>query len=51
VVTWGRKVGKDVLKNVAVSAGTSDKDFKMVSEVLKQLPDIKIICLDVANGY
>ena len=24
---WGKKVGKDVLKNVAVSAGTSDRDF------------------------
>jgi len=24
IVAWGQKVGKDVLKNVAVSAGTSD---------------------------
>ena len=51
VITWGKKVGKPVLNNVAVSAGTSDKDLKVVRDILAELTDIPFICLDVANGY
>ena len=38
-------------KNVAVAAGTSDRDFQKTKEILDEVPDLKFICLDVANGY
>ncbi|XP_066245954.1 GMP reductase 1-like [Euwallacea similis] len=41
----------DVLKNVAASSGTGDADFNRLSEILKAVPLITFICLDVANGY
>lgn len=40
-----------MLTNIAVAAGTSDREFKQVKEVLSELTDINIVCLDVANGY
>ena len=51
VVAWAKKVDKSVLSNVAVTAGVSDRDFNKVKEILEEVPDIKFICLDVANGY
>ena len=42
---------KEVLQNVAVSSGSSEADFVKLKEILGQIPEIKFICLDVANGY
>lgn len=42
---------KDVLRNVAVSSGSGENDFEKLNEILSQIPEIKFICLDVANGY
>lgn len=39
------------LPHVAASAGTSQSDFEKLSEILKAIPGITFICLDVANGY
>lgn len=50
-VEWAKKVGPDVLKNVAVAAGTSDRDFQKTKDILDEVQDLKFICLDVANGY
>ena len=50
-IEWGIKVGKPVLNNIAIAAGVNDKDFNKVKEISEALPDIKFICLDVANGY
>jgi GMP reductase len=36
---------------VAVSAGTSQKDFELVKEIVNENPNLQMICLDVANGY
>lgn len=37
---------------VAISAGTSDRDFEVTSKVCKALgSNVMMICLDVANGY
>ena len=36
---------------VAVSAGTSQKDFELVKSITTEIPDLQMICLDVANGY
>ncbi|MBU2949211.1 GMP reductase [Tamlana agarivorans] len=36
---------------IAVSTGTSEKDTIKLSEVFKVFPELKFICIDVANGY
>lgn len=42
----------DLCENhIAVSAGTSDRDFVKVSDVIEACPKIRFICLDIANGY
>ncbi len=41
----------DVLKNVAVSSGSSDADFLKLGAIIKAVPALQYICLDVANGY
>ena len=35
----------------AVSTGTSESDFIRLSKILNEHPEIKFICIDVANGY
>jgi GMP reductase len=35
----------------AVSTGTSDKDWSTLQQVLNVYPELKFICIDVANGY
>ncbi|KAG8457334.1 hypothetical protein KFE25_014063 [Diacronema lutheri] len=41
----------EALAYVAVSAGTSRADLDKVDAVLNACPDVRMICLDVANGY
>ena len=43
-----RSLNKDC---VAVSTGTSDKDFERLTLMLVNDPSIQFICIDVANGY
>jgi len=45
------KENPEALGFVTVSAGTSDADLAVVKEVCESIPEIKFICLDVANGY
>ncbi|CAI9571753.1 unnamed protein product [Staurois parvus] len=40
-----------VLQNVAVSSGTGQSDFQHLENVLSAVPQVRYICLDVANGY
>lgn len=40
-----------VSQSVAVSTGTSDGDFEKISAVVEAVPQLKYICVDVANGY
>ena len=35
----------------AVSTGTGEKDFQKLQRILNAVPEIKFICIDVANGY
>jgi len=47
---------KNILKNVAISTGTSDSDLDNLNKILeyneKELNNtIRFICIDVANGY
>lgn len=44
------KNNPEVIKNVAVSSGTSDNDFEKMSAILKAVPEVAFICIDVANG-
>ena len=39
------------LSFVAVSCGASDSDFDKLTDTLALSPDLRMICLDVANGY
>jgi GMP reductase len=41
----------DVLQNVIVSSGTSEKDFEKLQQVLALSDELAFICIDVANGY
>lgn len=44
-------VGKFGGNYFAVSTGTSDKDFLKLRQIVNAYPEIKFICIDVANGY
>ena len=37
--------------NFAVSTGTSEHDLRRLSMIMNSYPEIKFICIDVANGY
>jgi len=42
---------KEVMPYVAASSGTAEGDFERLCDILENVPDVKFICLDVANGY
>ena len=47
-------VDSEILKHTdhfAISTGTSDRDFQRLGQLLGSFPDIRFICIDVANGY
>merc|ERR1711862_570672 len=45
------KANEEALPYVAVSAGTGEKDLERVGQVIEKHPSIRLICLDIANGY
>ena len=46
-----QRVPASVLRHVMVSTGTSDADFVKMQQILALSPELKFICIDVANGY
>lgn len=48
---WAEGSGKDYLNYVAVSVGILKKDMDKLDQILKAVPAIQMICIDVANGY
>ncbi|KAI7697931.1 GMP reductase 1 [Sarcoptes scabiei] len=42
---------RDILPNVAVSSGSGPNDFEKLKDIINLVPEIRYICLDVANGY
>jgi GMP reductase len=49
--TFLNKTDKSILEYIAVSTGTGLKDAKKLKEIFSIHPEIKFICIDVANGY
>uniref|UniRef100_A0A8C2S5R0 GMP reductase n=1 Tax=Capra hircus TaxID=9925 RepID=A0A8C2S5R0_CAPHI len=41
----------ECLQHVAVSSGSGKNDLEKMSNILEAVPQVKFICLDVANGY
>ncbi|XP_047715869.1 GMP reductase 1 isoform X2 [Prionailurus viverrinus] len=41
----------ECLPHVAVSSGSGKSDLEKMSSILEAVPQVKFICLDVANGY
>ncbi len=41
----------DIANYIAISTGTGEKDLEKVKKVIEANPQIKFICVDVANGY
>lgn len=40
-----------LVQHVAVSSGSGKSDLEKMSDILEAVPQVKFICLDVANGY
>jgi len=40
-----------IVNYIAVSTGTGTADYSKLEAILKQHPQLKFICIDVANGY
>lgn len=41
----------NAIEHVAISCGISEADLQKVEQVLTKVPQIRYICIDVANGY
>lgn len=41
----------DITERVAISTGTSERDAERLALILGQHPQLRFICIDVANGY
>ena len=41
----------EIYNYISVSSGSKEEDLVKLQEILKELPNINFICLDVANGY
>mgnify|MGYP001193589263 FL=1 len=48
---WKQNIENLNPEYLAVTVGTSEEDFKKASEIFNLEPNIKFLCLDVANGY
>jgi len=50
-VSFASGRGKDIMQYVAISTGILAKDMEKLGDILKDVPAIQMICIDVANGY
>jgi GMP reductase len=48
---WSKNLTGLNVEHLAVSTGTSDKDYERLSNILDAINTIRFICIDVANGY
>ena len=42
---------ESIFEYIAVSSGSKEEDFEKLQSILRLIPQIQFICLDVANGY
>lgn len=49
--TFMNSGGRAITEYVAVSTGTSSSDSEKLDALMIQNPDIRFVCIDVANGY
>jgi len=42
---------ENIANYIAVSSGTGKNDFKKIGEIFEHNPQLKFMCIDVANGY
>lgn len=42
---------QSIFNHIMVSTGTSKRDFEKTVEIFNLIPEIKFLCIDVANGY
>ena len=45
------EAAETIVDHIAVSTGTGEKDFDKLNNVITRNPQLKFICIDVANGY
>jgi len=45
------KAPKDISDFIAISTGTGAQDLEKVKQIVAASPELKFICIDVANGY
>lgn len=45
------KAPAGIENHIAVSTGTSNSDYEKLSHIMNEHPQLKFICIDVANGY
>lgn len=46
-----KKAPSTICDYIAVSTGTGKNDFQKISTIFEQHPQLKFLCIDVANGY
>lgn len=46
-----KKVTPLLWEHAAISTGITDEDCARTTNILKNIPDIRFVCIDVANGY
>ena len=46
-----KEAPSSIVDHIAVSTGTGKKDLEQLAEIFKDNPQLKFICIDVANGY
>lgn len=49
--TFISSTGENIMEHIAISTGTSESDEEKLDLLLTQFPELKFICIDVANGY
>ncbi|WP_339917931.1 GMP reductase [Yeosuana marina] len=49
--TFTTNAPKNIENHIAISTGTGKKDLEKLASILEINPNLKFICIDVANGY
>ena len=48
---FSKEVSPEMYNYIAISLGITKKDADKLAEIIKVVPELNFICLDVANGY